>query len=192
MLYAIEKGHEAAAKVCREIETWALEVGRPKSTSKLLVTPEGVDAAVAAAVGPELAAAMAIGVKQQRGAAVEKIRNQAIDELDEKTSGFKVRRAARHPFSDTTPRPCILPPCHHYNRIRLWSKCEPSHTNSHESSVIFREGSFASWAPPNVAACITFLFFPSCMSSSRRLPVGFLTRLPAPALMRRAPVTSHS
>ena len=71
MLYAIEKGHEAVAQACKKIETWAAEVGRPKATAKMLVTPDGVEEAVQAAVGPELAEAMAIGVKQQRGAAVE-------------------------------------------------------------------------------------------------------------------------
>jgi hypothetical protein len=44
----------------------------------MLVTPDGVDGAVVDAVGPELAEAMAISVKQVRGAAVEGIRNKAI------------------------------------------------------------------------------------------------------------------
>ena len=78
MLYAIEKGHEAVASACRDIEAWAAEVGRPKKTEKMLVTPDGVDGAVVDAVGPELAEAMAISVKQVRGAAVEGIRNKAI------------------------------------------------------------------------------------------------------------------
>ena len=78
MLYAIEKGHEAVASACRDIEAWAAEVGRPKKTEKMLVTPDGVDSAVVDAVGPELAEAMAISVKQVRGAAVEGIRNKAI------------------------------------------------------------------------------------------------------------------
>ena len=81
MLYAIEKGHEAVASACRDIEAWAKEVGRPKKTEKMLVTPDGVDSAVVDAVGPELAEAMAISVKQVRGAAVEGIRNKAIELL---------------------------------------------------------------------------------------------------------------
>lgn len=88
MLYAIEKGHEAVARACGEIEAWAAEVGRPKASEKMLVVPEGVDEAVKNAVGPELAEAMAIGVKQQRGAAVEKIRNKAMEMLPD----FQVRR----------------------------------------------------------------------------------------------------
>jgi hypothetical protein len=98
MLYAIEKGHEAVAQACREIEAWAAEVGRPKATAKMLVTPAEIDAAVAAAVGPECAEGMAISVKQQRGAAVERIRNKAVDMLlgtaaggDGGEKGYQVR-----------------------------------------------------------------------------------------------------
>ena len=90
MLYAIEKGHEAVAKACKDIKAWAEEVGREKKTDKMLVAPEGVDAAVAEAVGPDLATAMAIGPKQMRGAAVEKVRNVAMDALKDQ---FQVRRA---------------------------------------------------------------------------------------------------
>ena len=83
MLYAIEKGHEAVAKACADISQWALEVGREKKIDKMLTTPDGVDDAVADAVGPDLAEAMAIGPKQLRGAAVEKVRNRAMDTLKE-------------------------------------------------------------------------------------------------------------
>ena len=86
MLYAIEKGHEAVANACREIEAWAKEVGRDKATEKMLKTPEGVDEAVEAAVGAELAEAMAIGQKQVRGAAVERVRNKAMEALEENYS----------------------------------------------------------------------------------------------------------
>ena len=98
MLYAIEKGHEAVANACREIEAWAKEVGRDKATEKMLETPDGVDEAVEAAVGVELAEAMAIGQKQVRGAAVEKVRNKAMEELEGEL--FGARRALgtrRHP-----------------------------------------------------------------------------------------------
>jgi hypothetical protein len=86
MLYAIEKGHEAVANACREIEAWAKEVGRDKATEKMLKTPDGIDEAVEAAVGAELAEAMAIGQKQVRGAAVEKVRNKAMEALEENYS----------------------------------------------------------------------------------------------------------
>ena len=115
MLYAIEKGHEAVAQACKKIETWAAEVGRPKATAKMLVTPDGVEEAVQAAVGPELAEAMAIGVKQQRGAAVEKIRNKAIDALmgTGGGDGYQVRARARHcPFPWRLPSPAPPPNTH--------------------------------------------------------------------------------
>ena len=70
MLYAVKKGHEAVANACRDIEAWAKEVGRVKNEAAVLVAPEGVDDAVRALVGAELAEAMAISVKQTRGAAV--------------------------------------------------------------------------------------------------------------------------
>jgi hypothetical protein len=92
MLYAIEKGHEAVAKACKDIKAWAEQVGRPKMTEKMLVAPEGVDAAVAEAVGADLATAMAIGPKQQRGAAVEQVRNRAMEALKDQ---FQVRRERR-------------------------------------------------------------------------------------------------
>ena len=94
MLYAIEKGHEAVANACREIEAWAKEVGRDKATEKMLETPDGVDEAVEAAVGVELAEAMAIGQKQVRGAAVEKVRNKAMEALEENYS-VRVGRSGR-------------------------------------------------------------------------------------------------
>ena len=81
MLYAVEKGHEAVANACRDIEAWAKEVGRVKNEAAVLVAPEGVDDAVRALVGAELAEAMAISVKQTRGAAVEGIRARAIESL---------------------------------------------------------------------------------------------------------------
>jgi len=81
MLYAVEKGHEAVASACRDIEAWAKDVGRVKNEAAVLVAPEGVDDAVRALVGAELAEAMAISVKQTRGAAVEGIRARAIESL---------------------------------------------------------------------------------------------------------------
>ena len=48
--------------------------------------------AVAEAVGADLATAMAIGPKQQRGAAVEQVRNRAMEALKDQ---FQVRRERR-------------------------------------------------------------------------------------------------
>ena len=99
MLYAIEKGHEAVANACRDIDAWAKDVGRVKNEAAVLVAPEGVDDAVRALVGAELAEAMAISVKQTRGAAVEGIRARAIESLaggdDAKFTVSAVRRPAR-------------------------------------------------------------------------------------------------
>ena len=104
MLYAIEKGHEAVAKACKDIKAWAEEVGREKKTDKMLVAPEGVDAAVAEAVGPDLATAMAIGPKQMRGAAVEKVRNVAMDALKDQFQVRRERRLTREHASSRDPK----------------------------------------------------------------------------------------
>ena len=93
MLYAIEKGHEAVANACREIGVG--EGGWPgQGDGEDAQTPDGVDEAVEAAVGVELAEAMAIGQKQVRGAAVEKVRNKAMEALEENYS-VRVGRSGR-------------------------------------------------------------------------------------------------
>ena len=97
MLYAVEKGHEAVANACRDIEAWAKDVGRVKNEAAVLVAPEGVDDAVRALVGAELAEAMAISVKQTRGAAVEGIRARAIESLAGGDDAKFTVRAARRP-----------------------------------------------------------------------------------------------
>ena len=97
MLYAVEKGHEAVASACRDIEAWAKDVGRVKNEAAVLVAPEGVDDAVRALVGAELAEAMAISVKQKRGAAVEGIRARAIESLAGGDDAKFTVRAARRP-----------------------------------------------------------------------------------------------
>lgn len=97
MLYAVEKGHEAVASACRDIEAWAKDVGRVKNEAAVLVAPEGVDDAVRALVGAELAEAMAISVKQTRGAAVEGIRARAIESLAGGDDAKFTVRAARRP-----------------------------------------------------------------------------------------------
>ena len=40
---AVATGHAAIASMCRQIEAWAAEVGRPKRTEDLLLPPEGLD-----------------------------------------------------------------------------------------------------------------------------------------------------
>jgi polyribonucleotide nucleotidyltransferase len=88
MLRAIEKGHQAVSKACKEIEAWAAEVAPPKMMDKLIVPPEGVDEAVEALVGEELAAAIVIPIKQERGATIGAARERAVEALKEQ---FEVR-----------------------------------------------------------------------------------------------------
>lgn len=88
MLRAIEKGHQAVSKACKEIEAWAAEVAPPKMMEKLIVPPEGVDEAVEALVGQELADAIVIPIKQERGAMIGAARERAVEALKEQ---FEVR-----------------------------------------------------------------------------------------------------
>ena len=98
MLHAIEKGQEAVAKACKEIEAWAAVVGKPKMMDKLIVVPEGVDDAVEALVGGDLAKAMLIPIKQERGAAVGACRERAVEALLDK---YKVGLIGRDIFCST-------------------------------------------------------------------------------------------
>lgn len=101
MLLAIEKGHEAVAKACKEIDAWATAVGKSKMMDKLIVAPDGIDEEVQALVGEDLTNAIVIPIKQERGAAIGGIRERAVAALSEK---YKVRassdwchcRRARH------------------------------------------------------------------------------------------------
>ena len=88
MLLAIEKGHEAVAKACKEIDVWAAAVGKPKMMEKLIVAPDGIDEEVEALVGEDLTKAIVIPIKQERGAAIGGIRERAVAALSEK---YKVR-----------------------------------------------------------------------------------------------------
>ena len=95
MITAIAAGHAAVASVCRELSKWAAEVGKAKATERLLTAPDGIYESVKAAVGDELAVAMAIGKKQIRGAAVERLRSKAIEMvsgLDKENAAYKVQR----------------------------------------------------------------------------------------------------
>ena len=95
MITAIAAGHAAVASACRELSKWAAEVGKAKATERLLAAPDGIYESVKAAVGDELAVAMSIGKKQVRGAAVERLRNKAIEMvsgLDKENAAYKVQR----------------------------------------------------------------------------------------------------
>ena len=88
MLCAIEKGHEAVSKACKEIEVWAATVAKPKMLDKLILAPEGVDEAVEALVAEELTNAIVIPIKKERGAMIGAARERAVAELSDR---FPVR-----------------------------------------------------------------------------------------------------
>jgi len=93
MLLAIEKGHEAVAKACKEIDVWAAAVGKPKMMEKLIVAPDGIDEEVEALVGEDLTKAIVIPIKQERGAAIGGIRERAVAALSEKYKSSDVINA---------------------------------------------------------------------------------------------------
>ena len=81
MLRAIEKGHEAVSKACKEIEAWAASIAPEKMMNKLIVQPEGVEEAVEALVGEDLEKAIIIPIKQERGAMIGAARERAVEAL---------------------------------------------------------------------------------------------------------------
>jgi polyribonucleotide nucleotidyltransferase len=92
MLRAIEKGQEAVAKACKEIDAWAATVAPQKMMQKLIVQPEGVDEAVAALVEDELKQAIVVPIKQERGAMIGAARERAVEALQDE---FQVRQWLR-------------------------------------------------------------------------------------------------
>ena len=92
MLRAIEKGQEAVAKACKEIDAWAATVAPQKMMEKLIVQPEGVDEAVAALVEDELKQAIVVPIKQERGAMIGAARERAVEALKDQ---FEVRQWSR-------------------------------------------------------------------------------------------------
>ena len=103
MLRAIAKGHEAVSKACKEIDAWAQTVAPPKMNEKLIVPPEGVDEAVEALVGAELAEAIIIPIKQVRGASIGAARERAVDALKDQ---YEVRLRCLAPSRELD---CALP-----------------------------------------------------------------------------------
>ena len=103
MLRAIAKGHEAVSKACKEIDAWAQTVAPPKMNEKLIVPPEGVDEAVEAIVGAELAEAIIIPIKQVRGASIGAARERAVDALKDQ---YEVRLRCLAPSRELD---CALP-----------------------------------------------------------------------------------
>lgn len=88
MLRAIEKGHQAVSKACKEIEAWAASIAPVKMMDKLIVQPEGVEEAVEALVGEDLEKAIVIPIKQERGAMIGAARERAVEALKDQ---FEVR-----------------------------------------------------------------------------------------------------
>lgn len=47
-------GHEAVASMCVAIEGWAVQLGKPKRNSELLLPPQGLDDAIRALIGKQV------------------------------------------------------------------------------------------------------------------------------------------
>lgn len=69
MLTAVEAATAAMGPACDAIAEWAAKVGKPKDASLVSRSHAGIDAALDAAVGAQLTAAMLVGRKQERALA---------------------------------------------------------------------------------------------------------------------------
>ncbi|GAB4816012.1 hypothetical protein N2152v2_003058 [Parachlorella kessleri] len=77
LLEAVATGHAAIADMCRAIDTWAAEVGRPKRTGDLLLPPPGLDQQIMEMIGAELESCYRnSGSKQERGEATESLKER--------------------------------------------------------------------------------------------------------------------
>ena len=54
MLKAVEVGHAAVAGMCVDMEAWAKQVGKPKSSASAAGLPEGLQEKVEQLVGQQL------------------------------------------------------------------------------------------------------------------------------------------
>ena len=54
MLQAVQAGQEAVAGMCRQMEAWAAEVGKPKRKEGLVHPPQGLEDKVKNLVGAKL------------------------------------------------------------------------------------------------------------------------------------------
>lgn len=89
---AVALGQDAIAEVCRGIEAWAAQVGKPKRAEELLLPPPGIDERIEALIGADLEAAYrTIAGKKERGEAVGALRDAVKAQLvvlpDQEESG---------------------------------------------------------------------------------------------------------
>lgn len=81
VIEAISIGHSGIQTICRALENWRQEVGKPKNTSKLKPLAEEVVTAVKEIVGSELDQVLRIGDKKEREEAFDKIKEKVNETL---------------------------------------------------------------------------------------------------------------
>ena len=113
----------------------------------MLETPEGVDDAVARAVGEKLAEAMAIAQKQVRGAAVEKVRNKAVAALADE---YAVRATERDESPNEAQTSERIRPAFFFSRSRTHRRAPvASHSMRPRAAGPTAEGAEPSWGASN-------------------------------------------
>lgn len=81
VIEAISIGHSGIQTICRALENWRQEVGKPKNTGKLKPLAEEVVTAVKEIVGSELDQVLRIGDKKEREEAFDKIKEKVNETL---------------------------------------------------------------------------------------------------------------
>lgn len=81
VLEAIATGHKGIQTICKTLQDWREEIGKPKNREHLRVMPQGVFDAVENIAGPLLESALRIEDKEKREETLQSIRDKVNEEL---------------------------------------------------------------------------------------------------------------
>jgi polyribonucleotide nucleotidyltransferase len=94
MIEGIDAGQKEIAKCAKQIEDWALKVGKEKiGDDKMISIPIGIDEKVKDLVANDLKVAMLIPIKKVRGKAIGELRQKAVDALTNEFNASQVVQA---------------------------------------------------------------------------------------------------
>ncbi|GBG70114.1 hypothetical protein CBR_g5744 [Chara braunii] len=83
MLQAIEMGQAAVSSMCRDIERWACEVGKPKAFDKIRAPPSELQEIVTEVVGEEIERGLRIRAKKERTKVIGDAEETVLEMLTE-------------------------------------------------------------------------------------------------------------
>lgn len=98
VLESIEFGHGAIREICKGLEKWREEVGKPKVRDTISAIPDATKSAVANIARSPLESAINIAKKHEREAAMDEIRNKVAEELIDKEGTEHLKRDVQLAF----------------------------------------------------------------------------------------------